>query len=133
MKTCLEANRRALIAVATGDAQVPSRLALAYQNGKDTAAAAEDWSLFKPASLTSLSQQQTSNNPCYQTVSMGMKVVSVRAQNPEHGYPLVPAAVLHMDPSTIIDAVLAGTYLNGARTAAGSALAIQHHQKRAPI
>lgn len=133
MRACLAANREALIAVASGDALVPSRLALPYHRAaavgvaaaavaSDTAMAApaEDWSLFKPASL----QQQK------ETLKMGVKVVSIRATNPAHGYPLVPATVLHMDPVTgTVDAVLAATYLTGARTAAGSAIAVQHYFK----
>jgi len=120
MKSCLEANRQALIAVANGTAQVPSRLALQYHDerrnvtvNKDAAAAA-DFTLVKPAAL--------------QTKMMGVKIVSIRNQNPDKGLPLVPATVLHIDPVTgIVQAVLAGTYLTGARTACSSALAVQNY------
>jgi ornithine cyclodeaminase len=127
MNTCLAVNRQALIAVASGDAVVPSRLALQYhpprEHNDNISPAAEDWSLFKPASLHASSTTTT--------LQMGMKVVSVRAENPVKGFPLVPATVLHMDPDTgIVDAVLAATYLTGARTAAGSAVAIQHYWKQ---
>ena len=126
MKTCLEANRKALIAVATGTAQVPPRLGLQYHHDEDgkadasTDAAAADFSLFKPAAL------QTDTT----TQNMGMKVVSVRSQNPSIGLPLVPATILHIHPATgIVEAVLAATYLTGARTASSSALAVQHTQR----
>lgn len=135
MPTCLAVNRKALIAVATGDAVAPSRLALPYGHLRtqpsatssssraytisNVTPAAEDWSLFKPASL-----QHSTSSPSI----MGIKVVSVRADNPARGYPLVPATVLHMNPVTgMVDAILAGTFLTGARTAAGSALAVQHY------
>jgi len=127
MKTCLEANRKALIAVANGTAQVPPRLGLQYHHDEDgtadastDAAAAADFSLFKPAAL------QTATT----TQNMGMKVVSVRSQNPTIGLPLVPATILHIHPATgIVEAVLAATYLTGARTASSSALAVQHTQR----
>jgi ornithine cyclodeaminase len=89
-----------------------------------TAGTAADCSLFKPASL----QQTVSASEEKATVSMGIKVVSVRAWNPLRGHPLVPATVLHMNPETgMVEAVLEGTYLTAARTAAGSAVAIQHY------
>lgn len=59
-------------------------------------------------------------------ILMGCKIVSTRQENPLHNLPLVPATVLSIHPATgIVQAVLAGTYLTGARTAAGSALATQ--------
>ena len=53
---------------------------------------------------------------------------SIRANNAQTGHPLVPATVLHINPSTgIVDAIIAATYLTAARTAAGSAIAIYHY------
>jgi ornithine cyclodeaminase/alanine dehydrogenase-like protein (mu-crystallin family) len=136
VKKCLDANRRALMAIAKGDAVVPTRLALPYHRSNKsgntdclTKKEADDWTLFKPAAL----QQIQANNPSddavsTETWSMGMKVVSIRAENAATGHPLVPATILHIDPASgVVDAVVAATYLTAARTAAGSALAIQHY------
>jgi ornithine cyclodeaminase len=108
MTACLAVNRRALRVIATGDAIVPTRLGIRYG---DT----DDWSLFKPAALPSTSH-------------LGIKVVSVRGDNPsKYDLPQVPATILHMNYTTgVVEAVVAGTYLTAARTAAGSALAIQY-------
>jgi ornithine cyclodeaminase len=106
MKSCLAVNRTALRVIATGEAVVPTRIGIPYH---------DDWSLFKPASLPSSSH-------------LGIKVVSVRGDNPAIGLPQVPATILHMNYHTgIVEAVLGGTYLTAARTAAGSALAVQYH------
>lgn len=107
---CLEQNKRALVAIATQTATVPTRLGLP---GPHTG----DWSLFKPACLESDTSPSSS--------SMGIKVVSVRSQNPTQNLPLVPASILHMNAHTgMVEAVVAGTFLTAARTAAGSALAV---------
>jgi ornithine cyclodeaminase len=114
MKDCIDVNRRALASlVPGGGGEVPKRLLLPYSKmSKD----AQDWTLFKPAAFYG-----NDNN-----VQMGMKLVSVRAENPSRGLPLVPATVLLSDaPTGQVQALLAGTYLTGARTAAGSAVATQ--------
>jgi ornithine cyclodeaminase len=124
MKDCLEANRTALISLATGQARVPTRVGLQYtppsspsDSNDDTAAASADWTLFKPAALDNADSDKS-------TKLMGLKLVSVRANNPAAGLPLVPATVLTLNAETgQVDAVLASTYLTAARTAAGSALA----------
>ena len=55
-----------------------------------------------------------------------MKVVSVRANNPSNGLPLVPATILLLDAASgIVRATLGGTYISVARTSAGPALAVQ--------
>ena len=55
-----------------------------------------------------------------------MKVVSLREDNFTRGLPLVSASILHMDASTgVVDAVVAGSYMTGLRTASGSALSCQ--------
>ncbi|CAB9518878.1 Delta(1)-pyrroline-2-carboxylate reductase [Seminavis robusta] len=127
MKDCLEINRKALMAVSTnnpvattlagGTATVPTRIGLpgpvTNQEG------AEDWTLFKPAAFYASANSSNS--------LMGMKIVSIRSQNPaNHGLPLVPATIMVLDAETgIAKAVVAGTYLTGARTAASSGLATQ--------
>ena len=130
MKDCLEVNRKALIAVANGDAQVPTRLGLQYLSPSMTRttttattdnAVAVDWTLFKPAAHTTMMQQEAHLDRS--TSNMGMKLVSIRAQNPLKGLPLVPATILSVHPETgLVQAVVAATYLTAARTAAGSAL-----------
>lgn len=111
MKDCVEVNRRALGAIRPGgEAKVPTRLGLPYYSTSD---APQDWTFFKPAAHYGADQ-----------IQMGIKIVSVRADNPSRGLPLVPATVLVLDSvSGQVQAVLSGTYLTGARTAAGSAVA----------
>lgn len=117
MKDCVDVNRRALAALRPGGgAQVPTRLGLPYydpstQKEED----AKDWSLFKPAAFYGTDSS---------FIEIGMKLVSVRADNPNKGLPLVPATVMLLDALTgQVQAILSGTYLTGARTAAGSAVA----------
>lgn len=119
MKDCIEINRKALISLVDGQGGiVPTRLGLQYHHNS---ASSEDWSLFKPASY-----QSPCNGDTATTVAMGMKIVSVRSNNPSRGLPLVPATILVTDPeSGIVDAVLGATYLTGARTASGSALSAE--------
>ena len=115
MADCLRINREAFIAVANGTAHVPTRLGLPYHpagSGTTATSGTPDWTLFKPAAY-------------YRddAVHMGMKLVSIRSHNPAHGLPLVPATILNVDAATgLVDAVVAGTYLTGMRTATGSAL-----------
>lgn len=124
MSDCLQINRQALRAVANGHAVVPTRLGIPYQakaslvasSATPTAENADDWTLFKPAAYL---------NHQHETALMGLKVVSIRADNPSQGLPLVPATILSLSAATgMVQAVLAGTYLTGARTAAGSALSV---------
>jgi ornithine cyclodeaminase len=170
---CLEVNRKALIALADGTAQVPTRLGIPYRGGSGSPSSdddsssptpttnespdhhgstshhhdhshghshdhshhhppnqssgsasaapntgdstrADDWTLFKPAA--------------YSNSILGMKIVSIRSDNPtKRNLPLVPATVVSVDAETgVVDAIVAGTYLTAARTAAGSALATAH-------
>ena len=121
MKDCIEVNRKALASLASnngGGGLVPPRIGLQHHSSSNTTTDVEDWSLFKPAAHYQQQDGYTSH--------MGMKLVSVRAENPSRGLPLVPATVLVVDPPTgIVEAVLSATYLTAARTAAGSALATQ--------
>ena len=115
MKDCLQVNRQAFQALANGTAQVPTRLGLPYGNDGD-------WTLFKPASLTA-NIESNSDDDTPDKDMMGIKVVSVRAQNPAQGKPLVPATILSIDPASgMVQGVIAGTSLTAARTATGSAL-----------
>lgn len=161
MPECLQVNREALVALARGTAQVPTRLGIPYYHHRNNSPtptrkddhyspevahdhshhhhhdhphthsndvappgrtppdvpepndAAKDWTLFKPAA--------------YKDEVLGIKVVSVRSNNPSINLPLVPATILNLNASTgQVDAVLAATYLTAARTAAGSGLATAH-------
>jgi ornithine cyclodeaminase len=117
IETCLAANRQALASIVTKEANVPTRIGMQYKTASHDNAT--DWTLIKPASLELLSE----------TALMGLKVVSVRSENSKTGHPLVQATVLNIDPATgQVDAVVAGTYLTAARTAAGSALATKLFQ-----
>jgi len=139
MGACLAATRAGLIAVAQGTAVVPPRLGLPYHaapssnnnnNNKKNADKKEaaDFSLFKPAALESNTRTNDGEDTTTTTTEqMGLKVVSIRRDNAAIGLPLVPATILHMEPATgVVDAVVAGTYLTGARTAAMPALAVQY-------
>lgn len=128
MADCLDINRKALMSIASpesaaqvgGVGNVPARLGLRGPLSPAAAAsgAAEDWTLIKPASFDATNSATAS--------LMGMKIVSIRSQNPNRGLPLVPATVLVLDAeSGIVQAILNATYLTGARTAASSGLATQ--------
>lgn len=116
---CLDINRQAYLSLANGNSVVPSRLGLSYPDKTpSTSGEAQDWTLVKPAAYYS------DNDPS--STCMGLKVVSVRANNPSKGLPLVPATILLLEPETgIVQATLSGTYLTVARTSAGPALAVQ--------
>jgi ornithine cyclodeaminase len=119
MKECLDINRQALITISENTSYVPSRLGLPYPNHPNqpkTTVGAQDWTLIKPSAYYG------ENND----LAMGMKVISVRAQNPSNGLPLTPATILLLDPeSGIVESVVAGTHITVARTSAGPALAVQ--------
>ena len=63
-------------------------------------------------------------------ISMGLKVVSVRANNPsKFGLPLVPATTILVNPQTgVVNATVSATHLTVARTSSGPALAVQTFQ-----
>ena len=136
MESCLKINREALMSIASpsasarlgGKGVVPARLGL---NGPPIAtveasgsAAAEDWTLFKPAAF--YADETTTAMADAKESLMGLKIVSIRAQNPSKGLPLVPATIMVLDAeSGIVKAIMDGTYLTGCRTAASSGLATQ--------
>ena len=129
MKQCLAVNRKAFLQLTTPNVVVPSRLGLAYPR---PTSASHDWTLFKPAALydnndewndTTQSSEINNNN----NIIMGMKLVSIRANNPSvYKQPLVPATLMMIQPDTgILEALISATYLTAARTATGPALATQ--------
>jgi len=134
MHECIEASRLALTSLSTGRAQVPTRIALPYLPHTAAATAtddgassqegprpedASDWTLFKPASYMDETKTHTE--------LMGVKVVSVRSENASRGLSIVPATIMLLDATTgRVEAIVAGTELTAARTAAGSALATSH-------
>jgi ornithine cyclodeaminase len=116
---CLDINRQAYLSLADGTSVVPSRSPLSYPNKTpSTSGESQDWTLVKPAAYYS------DNDPS--STCMGLKVASIRANNPSKGLPLVPATILLLEPETgMVHATLGGTYLTVARTSAGPALAVQ--------
>jgi len=110
---------------------------------------APDWTLFKPAVyypsglpiVKESTQEDQTSSDCLETfgaecnndigndenedVLMGVKVVSVRGENPiRYGKPTVPATIMMLNADTgEVNAILSATYLTAARTAAGSAIA----------
>ena len=133
VSTAIECNRKALSSLRSdgiGGAVVPTRIGLPYNPGNASSTPSTDWSLFKPAayypphpSSSSLDQSPQDTND---GIIIGMKVVSVRANNPSIGKPTVPATVMLLNPETgEVSAIMAATYLTAARTAAGSALATE--------
>lgn len=133
MESCIKINKAALMSIASpstaalvgGKGNVPPRLGLsgAPTTISASAAEAEDWTLFKPAAFYA---DDGGDGNGYKESLMGMKIVSIRAQNPDKGLPLVPATILVVDAeSGIVQAVLDGTYLTGIRTAASSGIATQ--------
>jgi len=133
-KQCLEINRQALITISEQTSYVPTRLGLPYPNHPNSITTprrsstteeeeqeqeqeeAPDWTLIKPAAYY---------GPSPNDLVMGMKVISVRAQNPANHLPLTPATILLFDPiSGIVESTVAGTQITIARTSAGPALAV---------
>lgn len=93
---------------------------------------ASDMTLFKPAAYYDNNHDNGHDNDndngsdSDNGAIMGMKIVSVRANNPSIGKPSTPATIAMLDVQTgEISSVLGATYLTAARTAAGSAIATQ--------
>ena len=144
---CLDINRKAYISLSNGMGVVPNRLGLTYPNKfpKNTGSTAkvqsssppqaQDWTLIKPAAYyVGDDDANTSNKASTEEnedqLCMGLKVVSVRSNNPsKFGLPLVPATTILVNPSTgIVSATVSATHLTVARTSAGPALAVQTFQ-----
>jgi ornithine cyclodeaminase len=121
VSAAIECNRKALSSLrknGDGGALVPTRIGLPYTSSSPST----DWSLFKPAAYYPTKKNEGDEDD----IIMGMKVVSVRANNPSIGKPTVPATILLLNPETgEVSTIMAATYLTAARTAAGSALATE--------
>ena len=137
MKQCLAVNRQAFLRLTTPNVVVPSRLGLAYPQPTSKS---HDWTLFKPAAFYSnnhhfdgndtngdIVDDDTTITTTRNTITMGMKLVSIRANNPSiHNQPLVPATLMMIQADTgMLEALISATYLTAARTATGPALATQ--------
>jgi ornithine cyclodeaminase len=129
MADCLDINKSAYMSITSasskvgGKGNVPTRISLPGppQPGASEGGA-PDCTLFKPAAFYADDQASSSN---VETL-VGMKIISLRSENPKKGYPLAPATVAVLDAdSGIVQAIVSSTYLTGARTAAGSGLATQ--------
>lgn len=90
-----------------------------------TGGTAKDMTLFKPACYYGTSESANANDgDSSNETLMGMKVISIRAKNLSRGKPTANATITMLDAETgDITAVIGGTYLTAARTAAGSAIA----------
>ncbi len=102
MPAAIEAMRRAFGQLSAGDATVPLRSRIPTENGV---------TLLMPAYL-------------HKSTELGVKIVSVYAENPARGLPVVSATVLVLDPETGLPrALMDGTSLTAIRTGAGGGLA----------
>jgi ornithine cyclodeaminase len=130
---CLQVHKKALVALTDGTSVVPTRLALSYPEKepfkfiKKSTSDAADWTLIKPAAYY---PEQTPSDDKDENVIMGLKVVSIRSQNPSlRGLPLVPATIFLIDAASgLVEATMAGTFITAMRTSAGPALAVQAFQ-----
>ena len=103
----ISANRKALSSLRkdeSGGAVVPTRIGLPY-NAPTTSSSSTspaDWSLFKPAAYYPPSKMQTGNSDNNEDkILMGMKLVSIRANNPsKFNKPTVPATIMLLNPET---------------------------------
>ena len=123
-RTIIDVNRKALALLGARDessahyeVNVPTRIGISY-NGVTSntivpTSTPADATLFKPAMVTHSLTRET---------SLGIKVASVRDGNSKIGKPIVPASIILLDAeSGEVKAMIGGTYLTAARTAAGSA------------
>jgi ornithine cyclodeaminase len=117
--------RKALASlVKGGGGEVPKRIGLPYAaaSSSSSKSSPDDWSLFKPAAFYPATTDSTNEE-----ILMGMKMVSIRSNNPEKfnkGTVLATTMLLNSETGEV-SAIVAATFLTGARTAAGSALATQ--------
>ena len=111
VSAAISANRKALSSLRKdegGGAVVPTRIGLPYNAPTDDSAtsssssAPADWSLFKPAAYYPPSTKQTANNDNDEDkILMGMKLVSIRANNPsKFNKPTVPATIMLLNSET---------------------------------
>jgi ornithine cyclodeaminase len=121
----ISTTRKALASlVKDGGGEVPKRIGLPFTTAASSSSSKsspDDWSLFKPAAFYPASTDLTDDDE----ILMGMKMVSIRAHNPEKfnkGTVLATTMLLNSETGEV-SAIVAATYLTGVRTAAGSALA----------
>ena len=123
----ISTTRKALASlVKDGGGEVPKRIGLPFftaASSSSSKSSPDDWSLFKPAAFYPATTDSTDDDE----ILMGMKMVSIRAHNPEKfnkGTVLATTMLLNSETGEV-SAIVAATYLTGVRTAAGSALATQ--------
>lgn len=105
MTSAIEAMRTAFRALATGQAQMPTRTSVKL--------APQNLALLMPSLLHTAAQD-----------SFGLKLVTVVPANPQRGLPTIAATVLLLDTRTgQVLAVVAGSWLTAVRTGAVSGLA----------
>lgn len=130
ISVAISASRKALSSLRAnedGGALVPTRIGLPYRNKESSSSVPADWSLFKPAAY------YPPNSDNKDSILMGVKVVSPRANNYLHNKPTCPATVMLLNAETgETSAVVAATYLTAARTAAGSALSTEMAYPESP-
>ena len=120
VSAAISANRKALSSLRkdeSGGAVVPTRIGLPYNPPTDDSAtsssssAPADWSLFKPAAYYPPSKKQTANHDEDDEILMGMKLVSIRANNPsKFNKPTVPATIMLLNPDTGEVAAIVGEF-----------------------
>ena len=107
MQQCIELVKSAFVELYQGRAEVPLRLGLDVDPGKDV-------TLLMPAHLPDMK-------------ALGFKVVSVFQSNSERGIPVTSAMVCLVDPETgVPSAILNGAYLTQLRTGAVSGAAAEY-------
>jgi ornithine cyclodeaminase len=124
----ISTTRKALASlVKDGGGEVPKRIGLPFftaASSSSSKSSPDDWSLFKPAAFYPATTTDSTDDD---EILMGMKMVSIRAHNPEKinkGTVLATTMLLNSETGEV-SAIVAATYLTGVRTAAGSALATQ--------
>jgi len=136
VSAAIAANRKALASLrkdGDGGAKVPTRIGLPYHasgGSSGSSSSAADWTLFKPAAYYpprgKPMENAESSDRKEEEVLMGMKLISIRSNNPKLNKPMVPGTVMLVHAETgIVSAIVAATYLTAARTAAGSAIATE--------
>ena len=91
----------------------------------------QDWSLIKPAAYYPEENDRNENHDDDEyhhdkSISMGLKVINLRSNNPSQGLPLAPATIILWNAETgLTEAIVAGHYLTVVRTSAGPANAVR--------
>ena len=131
LQAALDVTQQALISLFTGTGVVPSRLGLSYpDNPNRKRGGTQDWSLIKPAAYYPEENNRNENHDDDEyhdkSISMGLKVINLRSNNPSQGLPLAPATIILWNAETgLTEAIVAGHYLTVVRTSAGPANAVR--------